>query len=134
MAPTLDAIERTRLYLLESCLPEDTKDNLQNLLDAALKADRSRDIDGMGRALAQAVAALAIHEVRQAVRAPDAVQTAIDTHIATLHNGQSSSLPSTRIEVIVYLLAKPWPWVALTVGVFSPHLPRIIEAVKTLWR
>ncbi len=131
MAPERGRIERVRRYLLESKLPEDTKDNLQTLLDAAAAAHAAQTIDEMVPALAEAISALSIHEVRQAVRTPDTIQAAIDTHVKRLHNGTTNGrTPETRKEIALFLLSKPWPWLAMCVAVFSPHIPAIIDAVK----
>ncbi len=132
MSTDAENIMKTKEYLWASPLPEDTKDNLQRLLDAALNASRSKDISDMSLALAQAVAALAIHEVKQAVRAPNAIQSAINRHVEDLHK-QCLQLPKTRTEIFVYLLGKPWPWVTIAIGVFSPHAASIIQVIGSLF-
>ena len=119
-------VDRTRRYLLESPLAEDTKDGLQTLLDAASSAANGT-ADRVG-AMADAILALSLHEVRQAVRTPDAVQDAvadaISAHLATCPiagQGKRGSL--------VALAMKPWPWIFASVAVFSPQAPRIVETI-----
>ena len=119
-------VERTRRYLLESQLPEDTKDGLQTLLDSASMATNGT-ADRVG-AMADAILALSLHEVRQAVRTPyavqDAVADAISAHLATCPiAGQG------RRGALVALAMKPWPWLFAAVAVFSPHAPRIVETI-----
>ena len=123
---TRDKVQRTRRYLLESPLPEDSKDGLQTLLDAASSAANGSQ-DRIG-SMADAILALSLHEVRQAVRTPDAVQDAaadaISAHLATCPiAGQG------RRGALVALAMKPWPWIFASVAVFSPHAPRIVEVV-----
>lgn len=36
--------------------------------------------------------------------------------------------------MVMAILLKPWPWVAAGVAAFSPHAPRIIEAVQAVAR
>ncbi len=122
-------VERTRSYLLASQLPEDTKDGLQTLLDAAAMATNGTQ-DRIG-AMADAILALSLHEVRQAVRTPDAIQDAvagaISAHLATCPvAGQG------RRGALVALAMKPWPWIFAAVAVFSPHAPRIVEVIAGL--
>jgi len=119
-------VDRTRRYLLASQLPEDTKDGLQTLLDAAAMATNGTQ-DRIG-AMADAILALSLHEVRQAVRTPDAIQDAvadaISAHLATCPiAGQS------KRGALVALAMKPWPWIFASVAVFSPHAPRIVEVI-----
>lgn len=119
-------VERTRMYLLRSNLAEDTKDGLQTLLDAASSAANGT-ADRVG-AMADAILALSLHEVRQAVRTPNAVQEAvadaISAHLATCPiAGQS------KRGALVALAMRPWPWLFGAVAVFSPHAPRIVEVI-----
>ena len=123
---TRDKVDRTRRYLLASQLPEDTQDGLQTLLDAASSAANGSQ-DRIG-SMADAILALSLHEVRQAVRTPDAIQDAvadaISAHLATCPiAGQS------KRGALVALAMKPWPWIFASVAVFSPHAPRIVEVV-----
>ena len=119
-------VDRTRRYLMESPLPEDTKDGLQTLLDAATSAANGAT-DKIG-AMADAILALSLHEVRQAVRTPDTVQDAvagaISAHLATCPiAGQG------RRGALLAIAMKPWPWITASVIAFSPHAPAIVKAV-----
>jgi hypothetical protein len=119
-------VERTRSYLLASQLPEDTKDGLQTLLDAAsIAANGTQDRIG---AMADAILALSLHEVRQAVRAPDAVQDAVADAISA-HLATCPIAGQGKRGALVALAMKPWPWLFAAVAVFSPHAPRIVEVV-----
>lgn len=122
---TRDKVQRTRRYLIESPLPEDTKDGLQTLLDAAAAAANGTQ-DRVG-SMADAILALSLHEVRQAVRAPVMMQSAIDRHVQLCPMAGSG-----RRGMIVAILHKPWPWLAAGLAAFSPHAPRILDAVRAL--
>ena len=119
-------VDRTRRYLLDSQLPEDTKDGLQTLLDAAVMAANGTQ-DRIG-AVADAILALSLHEVRQAVRAPDAVQDAVADAISA-HLATCPVAGQGRRGALVALAMKPWPWIFASVAVFSPHAPRIVEVI-----
>ena len=119
-------VDRTRRYLLASQLPEDTKDGLQTLLDAASSAANGT-ADRVG-AMADAILALSLHEVRQAIRTPDAVQDAVADAISA-HLATCPVAGQGRRGALVALAMKPWPWLFAAVAVFSPHAPRIVEVV-----
>ncbi len=119
-------VERTRRYLLASQLAEDTKDGLQTLLDAAESAANGTQ-DRIG-AMADAILALSLHEVRQAVRTPDAVQDAVADAISA-HLATCPVAGQGRRGALVALAMKPWPWLFAAVAVFSPHAPRIVEVI-----
>ena len=122
-------VDRTRRYLLESQLAEDTKDGLQTLLDAASNAANGTQ-DRIG-AMADAILALSLHEVRQAVRTPDAVQDAVADAISA-HLATCPVAGQGRRGALVALAMKPWPWLFAAVAVFSPHAPRIVETLAGL--
>ena len=122
-------VERTRSYLLASQLPEDTKDGLQTLLDAAAMATNGTQ-DRIG-AMADAILALSLHEVRQAVRTPDAIQDAVADAISA-HLATCPIAGEGKRGALVALAMKPWPWLFAAVAVFSPHAPRIVEVVAGL--
>ena len=122
-------VDRTRRYLLASQLPEDTKDGLQTLLDAASNAANGTQ-DRIG-AMADAILALSLHEVRQAVRTPDAVQDAVADAISA-HLATCPIAGQGRRGALVALAMKPWPWLFAAVAVFSPHAPRIVETLAGL--
>ena len=122
-------VERTRSYLLASQLPEDTKDGLQTLLDAAAMAANGTQ-DRIG-AMADAILALSLHEVRQAVRTPDAVQDAVADAISA-HLATCPIAGQGKRGALVALAMKPWPWLFAAVAVFSPHAPRIVETIAGL--
>ena len=122
-------VDRTRRYLLESQLAEDTKDGLQTLLDAASNAANGTQ-DRVG-AMADAILALSLHEVRQAVRTPNAVQDAVADAISA-HLATCPVAGQGRRGALVALAMKPWPWLFAAVAVFSPHAPRIVETLAGL--
>jgi hypothetical protein len=123
---TCAKVDRTRRYLLASQLPEDTKDGLQNLLDSAsMAANGAQDRIG---AMADAILALSLHEVRQAVRTPNAVQDAVADAISA-HLATCPVAGQGRRGALVALAMKPWPWIFASVAVFSPHAPRIVETI-----
>ena len=122
-------VDRTRSYLLASQLPEDTKDGLQTLLDAAAMATNGTQ-DRIG-AMADAILALSLHEVRQAVRTPDAVQDAVADAISA-HLATCPIAGQGKRGALVALAMKPWPWLFAAVAVFSPHAPRIVETIAGL--
>lgn len=126
---TRDKVQRTRRYLLESPLPEDTKDGLQTLLDAAANAANGTH-DRVG-AMADAILALSLHEVRQAVRAPGAIRAEVRAEVAQ-HVAQCPVGGGGKRGMVMAILLKPWPWVAAGVAAFSPHAPRILDAVRAL--
>jgi hypothetical protein len=119
-------VDRTRRYLLESQLPEDTKDGLQTLLDAATMAANGTQ-DRIG-AMADAILALSLHEVRQAVRTPDAVQDAVADAISA-HLATCPVAGQGRRGALVALAMRPWPWLFAAVAVFSPYAPKIAETI-----
>lgn len=123
---TRDKVDRTRRYLLASQLPEDTKDGLQTLLDSASMATNGTQ-DRIG-AMADAILALSLHEVRQAVRTPDAIQDAVADAISA-HLATCPVAGQGRRGALVALAMKPWPWIFASVAVFSPHAPRIVETI-----
>lgn len=126
---TKTKVERTRSYLLASQLPEDTKDGLQSLLDsAAMAANGTADRVG---AMADAILALSLHEVRQAVRTPDSVQDAVADAISA-HLAACPVAGQGRRGALVALAMRPWPWLFGAVAVFSPHAPRIVETISGL--
>ena len=119
-------VDRTRRYLLASQLPEDTKDGLQTLLDAAsMAANGTQDRIG---AMADAILALSLHEVRQAVRTPDAIQDAVADAISA-HLATCPIAGQGKRGALVALAMRPWPWLFAAVAVFSPHAPRIVETI-----
>ena len=126
---TKTKVERTRTYLLQSNLAEDTKDGLQTLLDAATSAANGAT-DKIG-AMADAILALSLHEVRQAVRTPDAVQDAVGDAISA-HLATCPIAGQGRRGALVALAMKPWPWLFAAVAVFSPQAPRIVETLAGL--
>ena len=123
---TRTKVDRTRSYLLASQLPEDTKDGLQTLLDAASSAANGTS-DRVG-AMADAILALSLHEVRQAVRTPDAVQDAVADAISA-HLATCPIAGQGRRGALVALAMKPWPWLFAAVAVFSPYAPKIAETI-----
>jgi hypothetical protein len=120
---TRDKVLRTRHYLLSSALPEDAKDGLQSLLDSAATAANGTT-DRIG-AMADAILALALHEVRQAVRAPSMVGTAIDAHLAACPLAGKG-----KRGALIAVALRPWPWIAIAALSFSPHAPAIIRAIE----
>ena len=116
-------VARTRSYLLESVLPEDTKDGLQTLLVAAAAA--ANGTQDRVAAMADAILALSLHEVRQAIRSPDAIQQAIHKHLRNCPLAGST----VRYGYFMALMMKPWPWITASVVAFSPHAPRIAKAI-----
>ena len=123
---TRDKVDRTRRYLLASQLPEDTKDGLQTLLDSASMAANGA-ADRVG-AMADAILALSLHEVRQAVRTPNAVQDAVADAISA-HLATCPVAGQGRRGALVALAMKPWPWLFAAVAVFSPYAPKITEII-----
>ena len=122
-------VDRTRRYLLASQLPEDTKDGLQTLLDAAsMAANGTQDRIG---AMADAILALSLHEVRQAVRTPDAIQDAVADAISA-HLATCPIAGQGKRGALVALAMRPSPWLFAAVAVFSPHAPRIVETIAGL--
>lgn len=128
-----EKIERARRYALNSQLDHLSKDNISDLLDAAKQASTASTAEEKLAAVSDALAALAVHEARQAVRYPDHIKDAIDLHVEELHTGQHSDLPQTRGEMIYTLMLRPWPWLAVSVAVFSPHLPNIIQVAGAVF-
>ena len=123
---TKTKVERTRIYLLQSNLAEDTKDGLQTLLDAATSAANGAT-DKIG-AMADAILALSLHEVRQAVRTPDAVQDAVADAISA-HLATCPIAGQGKRGALMALAMKPWPWITASVIAFSPHAPAIVKSV-----
>ena len=123
---TKTKVERTRIYLLQSNLAEDTKDGLQTLLDAAASAANGAT-DKIG-AMADAILALSLHEVRQAVRTPDAVQDAVADAISA-HLATCPIAGQGKRGALMALAMKPWPWITASVIAFSPHAPAIVKTV-----
>jgi len=147
---TRDKVERTRRYLLESDLIEDAKDGLQMLLDSAAEAANG-SADRIP-AMADAILALSLHEVRQAVRAPearrDAAREVIEAYLTSDAAQEMirmvaqktvrafvSANPSPvqgRWAGLWALAMRPWPWITISVVAFSPHAPRIVETIVGL--
>jgi hypothetical protein len=121
-----EKIERTRQYLLESNLPEDTKDGLQDLLDRAGEGTNGTT-DKIG-SIAKAMEALAIHTVKAAVRHPDQVKAAVAAHSRTC---PFAVTPGGKFRLVYWFR---WPiCVAVSVLVLSPNfrnLPTVLTALK----
>ena len=83
--------------------------------------------------MADAILALSLHEVRQAVRTPDAVQDAVADAISA-HLATCPVAGQGRRGALVALAMRPWPWLFATVAVFSPHAPRIVETIRRTGR
>lgn len=119
-----EKVERTRAYLLGSGLAEDTKDGLQGLLDAAGKA--ANGTPDKLQAIADAMLALAIHEVKQAVRLPAMVKGAVEAHAM----GCPLNSPGGKFGLIYRMR---WPLcVVISVAFLSPNFPMIVSAAKEL--
>ena len=78
--------------------------------------------------MADAILALSLHEVRQAVRTPDAIQDAVADAISA-HLATCPIAGQGKRGALVALAMKPWPWLFAAVAVFSPHAPRIVETI-----
>lgn len=121
---TRDKIDRTRSYLLSSALPEDTKDGLQSLLDAAGAAANGAQ-DKLA-SLTDAFLLLIIHEVRQSIRNPIAFEAMVKRHETQCR----MTMPAGKVGIFLQCI-KSWPLgLAVCALAFSPHLPAIIDAVK----
>ena len=132
-------VQRARTYLLTSELEEDSKDGLSTLLDssetagtysdAAVRAtdstERAAAMASAIRAQSEAILALAKHEIRQAVRTPAARREAIAEHVALVCPLKGTG----KWSPLVAIAMKPWCWLALAVGLFSPNFPAFIEAI-----
>ena len=124
-----DKLDRTRKYLLESALPEDTKDVLQSLLDTAAEATNGHE-DKL-QAITEALFSLAIHETKQAVRHPAQIATAVRNemagHVAACRwRSVAASMPAWAMP----LYAFRWQVMAIVcIGVFSPQAPEIARIV-----
>lgn len=129
-----ERIERARKYVLESALSEDTKDNLQSLLDTASGATNGHP-DKL-QAIADTLLALVIHETKQAVRHPrqlsDAVRDEMRSHVGTCPwRNAAATMPRWALQVYAFR----WQIAALLmVGVFSPQAPEIVRIVATVCR
>jgi hypothetical protein len=123
-----EKIERVREYLLESKLPEDTKDNLSSLLDAAGEAangSKDRSLD-----MAKAMEALAIHEVRQAIRMPGEFEKLLVRHQIACKGGQMQFEGKLGVFMAV---VRSWPLMsALAVVSFSPYFPTFLKFLEDL--
>jgi len=119
-------IERTRRYLLGSTLAEDTKDGLQNLLTSAARG--ANGTPDKLQAIADAMLALAIHEVKQAVRLPALVQSAVDAHSVKC----PLNSPGGKFGLIYRMR---WPLAAVACAAcVSPNFPLIAALIKEVWR
>lgn len=116
-------VENTRVYLLQSSIPEDTKDGLSNLLDFA--SDAANGSQDKITAMADALLALSLHEVRQAIRAPEAIKQAIADHLDACPLAGDG-----KRGAAMALLLRPWPWIFFSVAAFSPNFPAILGSVK----
>ena len=130
MSPdTHDKVERTRSYLLNSALSEDTKDGLQMLLDAAASAANGHE-DKL-QALTEVMLVLVIHETKQAVRQPgrlaDAVRAEMEQHVRKCPwRNAAESMPRWAL----WLYTFRWQaTVAISVAFFSPQAPAIIRTI-----
>lgn len=117
-------IDRTRAYLLGSTLNEDTKDGLGMLLDAAGAAVNGTT-DKL-QAIADAILALALHEVRQAVRFPNVVDAIVKRH-------EVQCPAASGWKGIVIRCA--WPLaLVLSVAFASPNFQAIATIVSKFWK
>ena len=123
---TRDKIDRTRSYLLSSSLPEDTKDGLQSLLDAAGAA-----ANGSGdkiASLTDAFLLLIIHEVRQAVRNPIAVEAIVKRHEAQC----KMAVPAGKLGFVYQMR---WPLaIVISVAFVSPNFVAIAGVIQKLFK
>ena len=107
-----------------SLLPVDTKDGLQNLLDAAGHA--ANGAEDKLQAIGDAMLALALHEVKLAVRLPGTMEDAVKAH-ATQCKGK---IPDGKFG---WLFMFRWPVAVFAcAAVFSPHFGSILEFAKSL--
>jgi hypothetical protein len=124
-----DKVERTRQYLLNSALPEDTKDGLQMLLDAAAAATNGHK-DKL-QALTEVMLLLAIHETKQAVRQPgrlvDVVRAEINQHVGKCPwRNAAESMPRWALWIYTFRWQAT---IAICVAFFSPQAPAIIRTI-----
>ena len=123
---TKQKIERTREYLFKSALPEDSKDNLSALLDAAAIA--ANGAPDKIQAMSDLMLLLILHEVRRDIRLPQVVDEAVMAHATNC----PMSAPSGWLGVAYRLR---WPiCVSACVAFVSPNFLLIAEVVKGLWR
>lgn len=122
-----EKIERTRKYVLASALPEDTKDGLGNLLDAgACAANGTPD---KLQAIADAILELILHEVKQAVRNPEAVKKAVQEHVKEC---PLAAAPGGKLGVVYRFR---WPLcVIVCTAVFSPNFSALAGLVERIWK
>jgi hypothetical protein len=119
-----EKIERARRELDGSGLSVDTKDGLQNLLDAAGHA--ANGAEDKIQALCDVVFALSLHEVKLAVRLPTAIEDAVKKHAVQC----KGKIPDGKWG---WLFLFRWPVsVFACAAVFSPHFGSILEFVKQL--
>ena len=121
-----EKIERTREYLLKSKLPEDSKDNLSSLLDAAGTA--ANGAPDKIQAMSDLMLLLILHEVRRDIRLPQVVDEAVQLHATKC----PMAAPGGWIGVVYRLR---WPLCAAACVAFvSPNFLLIAEVIKGLWR
>lgn len=127
-------IDLTRNYLFMSRLPEDSKDTLNALLDAA--STSANGVQDKIQALSDTLLALAIHEVKQAVRLPDRIDTAariaVEEHIQTCPL-RGSPAGMSKFWAGVY----PFRWPAtilLSVASFAPQAPTLLKMAIDAFR
>jgi hypothetical protein len=121
-----EKIERTREYVLESTLPEETKDGLGALLDSSeISSNGAPDKIG---ALSDTLHQFVLQWVRHCVRNPEMIDAAVQRHATSCPMAASSG----RIGILLRCI-QSWPLAFFaSVCVLSPNFPAIVDAVKGL--
>jgi len=125
-------LDRARADLASASMPDDTREHLFGLLDRADKVSNGTP-DKVG-AIADALAALLIHQVRRDIRAPGEVRTAIqesvEAHVVACPL-RARNLTGRWAALFPYR----WPLVVAAGFVLaSPHAPAVIDLVRDLLR
>lgn len=131
-----DNVTRTRKYLFDSDLPEDSKDTLSSLLDSSAAAAAGAGPELKDMAYAQLHGA--IYSVKHAIRMPITINTIVQDHAVNCPLGKRSGgdhpMPVGTVAIIVDLLHNPWFCMLVSVCVFSPNFPGIVTAIESIFK
>lgn len=112
-------INRIKSDISEGNLPRHVRDNLLESLDKTAEAVNGGDEPASKEG--EALLSLAFCIAGLSAALPGIVSRAIKGNCGEL----------TKMQMLLQILMQPWPWLALAVGIFSPHAPSIITAIRS---
>ena len=123
-------LDRARADLAAASMPDETREHLHGLLDRAAEVSNGTP-DKVG-AIADALAALLVHQVRRDIRAPGEVRAAI---LASVEAHVVACPLRARNLTGRWAALYPYRWPLVVAAGFvlaSPHAPAVLDLVRDL--